>query len=179
MRTKLLLGLAAASLSALALAGCSSPAPATSPDTGSTGSGGSGYDEPAPSTSDDATSDNGAATGSLALADSSLGEIVVDGAGLSVYVYDADTQGAQTSACTGSCLQNWPLVLSDTATPEVDGVTGEVGTIPGPDGEFQVTLDGWPLYYFAGDAQPGDVNGQAVGGVWWVVGPDGSRIGNE
>ena len=40
----------------------------------------------------------------------------------------------------------------------------------------QVTIDGWPLYFFANDAAPGDHNGQGVGGVWFVVGPDGAPI---
>ena len=39
-----------------------------------------------------------------------------------------------------------------------------------------MTLAGWPLYYFARDAKACDVNGQAVGGIWWVVGPNGQKI---
>jgi len=60
--------------------------------------------------------------------------------------------------------------------PELDGITGMVGTITGIDGEPQLTLNGWPLYYFAGDAAPGDTNGQGVGGVWWVLTPAGELI---
>ena len=37
----------------------------------------------------------------------------------------------------------------------------------------------WPLYYFANDSAPGDLNGQAVGDVWFVVGADGELIGQE
>ncbi|MFD2092708.1 COG4315 family predicted lipoprotein [Blastococcus deserti] len=112
----------------------------------------------------------------LATADSDLGEIVVDGQGRTVYVFDRDTAGAGSSACTGACLDNWPPVTSEEAAPAVDGVTGDVGTIERDDGTLQVTLDGWPLYLFAGDAEPGDTTGQGVQGVWWVVGPDGARI---
>ncbi len=115
----------------------------------------------------------------LATADSDLGEIVVDGQGRTVYVFDRDTAGARSSACTGPCLENWPPVTSETAEPSVDGVTGDVGTIEWDDGTLQVTLDGWPLYLFAGDAEPGDTAGQGVQGVWWVVGPDGARIGGN
>lgn len=113
----------------------------------------------------------------LGTADSDLGEIVVDGQGRTVYVFDRDTAGAESSACTGQCLENWPPVTSETADPPVDGVTGDVGTIEWDDGTLQVTLEGWPLYLFAGDAEPGDTAGQGVQGVWWVVGPDGARIG--
>jgi predicted lipoprotein with Yx(FWY)xxD motif len=56
-------------------------------------------------------------------------------------------------------------------------VTGEVGTITGVDGETQVTLNGWPLYYYAGDNDPGDTNGQGVNDVGWVLTPAGEMIG--
>jgi predicted lipoprotein with Yx(FWY)xxD motif len=55
-------------------------------------------------------------------------------------------------------------------------VTGDVDTITGTDGSTQVTLDGWPLYYFAGDSAAGDTSGQGVDDVWWVVGADGEKI---
>jgi predicted lipoprotein with Yx(FWY)xxD motif len=56
-------------------------------------------------------------------------------------------------------------------------VTGEIGTITGVDGSTQVTLNGWPLYYYAGESAAGDTNGQGVGGVWWVLTPEGEKIG--
>src|SRR5829696_4876694 len=65
----------------------------------------------------------------LAAADSDLGEIVVDGEGMTVYVFDKDTPGSGTSACTGGCLQAWPAVVADSDNPTVEGVSGEVGTI--------------------------------------------------
>ena len=68
-------------------------------------------------------------------------------------------------------------MTTDTDTPEVEGVTGEVGTITGVDGSMQLTLDGWPLYTFAGDSAEGDTNGQGVNGVWWVLSPAGEKIG--
>jgi predicted lipoprotein with Yx(FWY)xxD motif len=58
----------------------------------------------------------------------------------------------------------------------VDGVTGDLGTITATDGSTQITLNGLPLYYFKGDSAPGDVNGQAVQNVWWVVSPTGAAI---
>ena len=152
------LRVAAVVLGALLVAGCGS-------DDDSGGS--------AAAPRDDATA---TADGVLGTADSDLGEIVVDARGRTVYVFDKDTAGADSSACSGECLDNWPPVTTDTADPTVDGVTGEVGTIEWDDGTLQVTLDGWPLYLFAGDAAAGDTTGQGVQGVWWVVGPDGNRI---
>jgi predicted lipoprotein with Yx(FWY)xxD motif len=55
-------------------------------------------------------------------------------------------------------------------------VTGTVATITGANGAKQVTLNGLPLYTFAGDSAAGDVTGQGVGKIWWVVGADGTKI---
>lgn len=65
---------------------------------------------------------------------------------------------------------------TDGSTDGTSADAGEVGTITGVDGAPQLTLDGWPLYYFAGDAAPGDTNGQDVGGVWWVMSPEGTPV---
>ena len=112
----------------------------------------------------------------LTIAGSPLGEIVIDGDGMTVYMFDSDTQGSGTSTCEGECATNWSAVTSDSEEPIVEGVTGEVGTITGVDGSTQVTLNGWPLYYFSGDAAVGDANGQGMGGVWWVLSPAGEPI---
>jgi predicted lipoprotein with Yx(FWY)xxD motif len=112
----------------------------------------------------------------LATADSDLGTIVVDDDGKTVYVFDKDTPGSGKSSCTGECLEAWPPVVAESDSPVADGVTGDVGTITRDDGTAQLTLDGSPLYYWQGDVAPGDVTGQGVQGVWWVVAPDGSKI---
>ncbi len=57
-----------------------------------------------------------------------------------------------------------------------DGLTGTLGTATRDDGTTQVTLNGWPLYYFAGDAAAGATEGQGLNDVWWLVTPDGSAI---
>lgn len=126
-------------------------------------------------TGDDAADDDMAMATSLATADSALGTIVVDGEGMTVYQFDSDTQGAGESTCTGECLAAWPPVPGGDSV-EVEGVTGEVDSITGPEGDPQLTLDGWPLYYFASDVAPGDTMGQGVNDVWWVVTPEGEPI---
>ncbi|WP_167043619.1 hypothetical protein [Salinibacterium sp. ZJ454] len=115
----------------------------------------------------------------LMTADSDLGEIVVAGNGMTVYMFDNDTQGSGTSTCEGQCATNWPAVTTESASAdeiEVEDVTGEVGTITGVDGATQVTLNGWPLYYYIGDMAAGDTTGQGVGGIWWVLSPAGERM---
>ena len=135
-----------------------------------TGCGSSGGEE------DAGTTTSAAGEAVLATADSDLGEIVVDGSGRTVYVFDRDTAGSGTSSCADTCLQNWPAVTTEDEAPEVEGVTGEVGTIERDDGTRQVTLAGMPLYTYAADSDAGDVTGQGVQGVWWVVAPDGAKM---
>jgi predicted lipoprotein with Yx(FWY)xxD motif len=125
--------------------------------------------------SDDAAEDDMGAV-VLTTADSELGEIVVDGEGMTVYYYTSDVPDSGESTCEGDCLAAWPPVHADSEDPQVEGVTAEVGTITGNDGELQVTIDGRPVYLYQGDAAPGDVTGQAVDDVWWAVAPDGSEI---
>ena len=111
----------------------------------------------------------------LATTETDLGTIVVDSEGMTVYQFDSDEQGSGTSTCEGQCLQNWPAVPGSEDT-ELDGVTGEVDVITGTDGKPQLTLDGWPLYYYAADENPGDTTGQGVNDIWWVVSPAGEPI---
>ena len=107
-----------------------------------------------------------------------LGTIVVDGGtGRTLYVFDKDTASPPKSNCDGDCAAMWPPVLAGTGTPQLDGVDASaVGTVSRTDGSKQLTLGGMPLYQFANDTTAGDVKGQAVGGIWWVVGPDSKKI---
>src|SRR5690606_23355438 len=107
----------------LILTGCSSGGSTTPASDGA----GDGYRAPSSEASQPAASDSG-----LKVADTSLGSVVVDGNGMTAYMYDEDTQGAATSACTGACLTQWPPILSDSAEPKADGVTGELATIDTP-----------------------------------------------
>ena len=173
MNARKVLGLAAVSLAALALSACNS---------GGTDNTGNGYGDPAPSdtamSSPTATATAPVATEvGLQLSDSSLGKIVTDTAGMTIYMFDKDTQGSGTSACSGGCLSAWPPVPASSANPSVAGVTGDVGSITATDGTQQLTLNGWPLYYYASDAAAGDVNGQGSGGIWWVLDASGTPVG--
>lgn len=162
----------AALLMTFAIAGCSSTGGSSGGGAENTGGAyGQSSESSAPAT------DAGTGSGTLKTADSTLGEIVVDSDGKTLYMFDTDTQGSGKSSCTGQCLTNWPPLTTEADVPAVQGVTGDVGTIKTDDGSTQVTLNGWPLYYFAGDAAAGDVNGQGVGGIWWVLSPGGERMG--
>lgn len=169
MNMKLTLAAGAAALAVLALAGCSSMG-ASSSSSGSD----SGSSSASGSSGSSAAGTTGAA-GALSTASTSLGTIVVDGAGMTAYFYDLDKKGESASACTGGCSSAWPAITTTSSTPSVAGVTGTVGTIAGPDGARQITIDGLPIYRYAGDAAKGDVSGQGSGGVWWAVNPDGTE----
>jgi predicted lipoprotein with Yx(FWY)xxD motif len=106
-----------------------------------------------------------------------FGPILVDGEGMSLYLFTKDTQNSGTSTCTGDCLVKWPALLTDGDPVAGEGVDETLlGTITRDDGTTQVTYNGWPLYYFAEDTAPGDTNGQGVGDVWFLVTPAGEAV---
>ena len=104
-----------------------------------------------------------------------LGTFLADGAGNTLYEYDADTPS--TTNCYDKCAQVWPPLLPAGAANLKDGVDAAlVGTTQRKDGTTQLTYNGWPLYYYAKDVKPGDTTGQAVGKVWWVLSAEGNPI---
>ena len=100
-----------------------------------------------------------------------LGDFLVGPNGMTLYLFNNDTDG--TSTCYDQCATNWPplLVGEGEEVSTQPGLVGEVGTTERTDGTVQVTFNGMPLYYWAQDAAPGDSTGQGVGDVWWVVKP--------
>jgi predicted lipoprotein with Yx(FWY)xxD motif len=93
---------------------------------------------------------------------------------VTLYMFDQDTRGAGGSACSGGCAENWPPVTTSGEAAAGPDVTATLSTFERADGDRQVAANGWPLYYYGPDAEPGDAEGQGVGGVWWVLGPDGT-----
>ncbi len=107
---------------------------------------------------------------------SSLGKIVVNGKGMTAYFFDLDKANSGVSACSGTCATYWPAITSSSAKPNVSGISGPVGTIVITGGKHQVTISGRPIYTYAPDKAPGQVKGQGVQGVWYVVSPTGKEI---
>jgi predicted lipoprotein with Yx(FWY)xxD motif len=148
---------------ALAVTACGS---SSSPSASSTSSVGAGGSPPA-------------ATGAvLATASSPEGTILVDGQGRTVYLFAADAPGK--SNCSASCLSYWPIVTAPATLPaSVSGVNATLGVLTRSDGSKQLTVNGWPVYTYAGDTGPGSQSGQGKnlsGGLWWVVSPAGAPI---
>lgn len=93
------------------------------------------------------------------------GNILVDGRGMTVYRFARDE--GSTSNCYDMCAMTWPFVAAPaTLAP---GTGGTLGVHARRDGTRQVLYNGVPVYNFARDTNPGDTNGQGVGGVWFVV----------
>ncbi len=103
-----------------------------------------------------------------------LGDVLVGSNNRTLYAFKLDTTPGE-SACYDQCAVNWPPLLTDGAPVAGAGVNAELlGTITRRDGKSQVTYNGMPLYYWAQDRRAGDVRGQGVRDVWYVVKPDGS-----
>ena len=113
----------------------------------------------------------------VATAESDLGTILVDGEGLTLYLFMPDAQGAPT--CEADCAAAWPALVGPATAGEGADDSLLATATRADDGSEQVTYNGWPLYYFAQDSAPGDVNGQEVGDVWYVVSPEGEAIHSE
>jgi predicted lipoprotein with Yx(FWY)xxD motif len=109
------------------------------------------------------------------VAESDFGPILVDAEGRTLYMFKPDEAGTPT--CYEDCEAAWPplTVTGDITVGEgLDAAT--FTTVERTDGAMQVKAGTWPLYYFANDAAPGDVNGQGQGDVWYVVSPTGEPI---
>ncbi|MCH0542455.1 hypothetical protein I3F58_23455 [Streptomyces sp. MUM 203J] len=110
-----------------------------------------------------------------------LGTYLVDGGGLTLYLFEADTSGDST--CYGGCAEVWPP-LTTTGEPQATGDAdgGLLGTTTREDDTTQVTYNGHPLYYYQGDSQAGDTKGQGLdqfGAAWYVLDSAGDRIQRE
>ena len=107
-----------------------------------------------------------------------LNPVVENGTGFVLYRFDKDTAHPSKSNCDGSCAVKWPPVeVVPGSHIFVNGVpTSQIGLVKRDDGMLQVTIGGWPVYRFSGDTAPGQTNGEGVGGTWYAVGPDGSKI---
>jgi predicted lipoprotein with Yx(FWY)xxD motif len=104
-----------------------------------------------------------------------LGPVLVDSEGLTVYEFTVDK--GTTSECYGGCEKAWPPVVAEGKPTAGEGaMSSALGTTKRKDGTMQVTYDGHPLYTFAEDSAPGEVNGNEVEGTWFVLNESGSAV---
>jgi predicted lipoprotein with Yx(FWY)xxD motif len=128
------------------------------------------------SSSASVAADNGAAqtsSGVMHVGTTSLGKVLVDSKGMTLYVLSAD--GPNKSTCDAQCIQFWPAA-SPTGAGKLAVASGQTKT---PDGSAIATVAGHPVYTFSQDQNPGDVNGEGInefGGIWHAVSPSGQAI---
>jgi predicted lipoprotein with Yx(FWY)xxD motif len=104
-----------------------------------------------------------------------LGSFLVDDKGMTLYLFTKDTPN--TTVCYDDCAIAWPPLLTTGSPVAGEGVDASLlGTTTRTDGTIQVTYNGWPLYYYEKDKAPGDIIGQDVGGVWYVVSAAGDQV---
>jgi predicted lipoprotein with Yx(FWY)xxD motif len=161
-----------------AAAGCSSSGTSSTPQSAATSAAATNPASSSAAAAPASSSSSSTAATVIKTGTSSLGTILTDSAGRSLYLFESDS--STKSTCSGACAQAWPP-LTTTSTPiAAHGVTADLlGTIKRDDGTLQVTYAGHPLYYFAGDTQAGDINGegsQAFGAAWDLLDPSGKKI---
>lgn len=124
--------------------------------------------QPAQAQTEQTQSEQAPADSLQLLKDEKAGEYLADSQGKALYYFKNDEAGK--SNCSGDCLANWPVFTQENFDVPEGFDKKDFGTITREDnGEKQVTYKGFPLYYFAKDQQEGDVNGQGVKDVWFVV----------
>jgi predicted lipoprotein with Yx(FWY)xxD motif len=141
--------------------------------------GSSGSKAKTTATTEAASQTKGEAASGVAVnaAQTSLGSVLVNGQGRTLYHFTKDS--ATTIACVGQCPVTWPpFTVSPGVQPKAgSGVTGTLTVVDRPDGAHQVAINGQPLYTYSGDTKAGDTNGQGVAGLWFALTSSGSSVG--
>ena len=164
---------------ALLVAACGSGSSSTSaPATSAPATSAPASSAPAGGSSASAAAAGGSASTVITTASSSAGTFLTNGSGRAVYLWVKDGNGM--SACSGACAGAWPPVTTTgTVTASGGAKASDLGTITRSDGTRQVTYDGHPLYFFAGDSGAGMASGQgsdSFGAKWWLISPSGGDV---
>ncbi|GAA2565702.1 hypothetical protein GCM10010435_43220 [Winogradskya consettensis] len=106
-----------------------------------------------------------------------IGTYVADGAGRTLYRFDNDSNKPPKATCNGDCAKTWPpLLIKSPGKIFPKGIDPKIlGYVERADGHCQVTINGWPVYYFSKDTEPGDIKGQGVKDTWFAVSPTGGK----
>ena len=120
----------------------------------------------------------GTTTATVTLAPSKFGKVLVGPNGRTLYDFVADK--TMKSTCYGACASVWPpLTVTGTPKPGPGAKVSLLGTTKRTDGATQVTYNGHPLYYYAGDTAAGDTTGQDInlyGAPWYVLAANGMQV---
>jgi len=98
-----------------------------------------------------------------------LGKFFTDGKGMTLYIFKNDSPNK--SACTGGCIERWPLFYPGNLRVAAGVNEKDFSVITRDSGQKQLTYKGMPLYYFYQDEKAGDTTGQGLNKVWFVANP--------
>ena len=136
---------------------------------------------PSPSsvgTSPAAASPTTSAQLAISVANSRYGKIIVDGSSRTLYLFDIERD--HMPICNSACAVAWPPLLAPSGAASAPGLDEAlIATVARNDGSLQLTYNGHPLYYYAGDHSAGEIKCQAViefGGGWYVIDAQGNKI---
>ncbi|MDL4813432.1 COG4315 family predicted lipoprotein [Actinomadura opuntiae] len=165
---------------AVPLAALAAAAAACGGSGGSSGPGAAAPHRPAVPMAASSAPNTSGAGGTIATAKvANLGQVLVDGQGRTLYLFEKDTGGK--SSCSGACAAVWPPVTT-TGKPHAgsQAKAAMLGTTSRSDGKTQVTYGGHPLYYYAPDgAAKGSAKGEGLnqfGAEWYVVSSAGKKV---
>jgi predicted lipoprotein with Yx(FWY)xxD motif len=174
MRNLRLTTFATVAVAAFALAACGSSSKSSSPPASGDST------TVAPSTTAAPTTTAAAGKAAVTLATTSLGKVLVDENGMTLYQFENDTEAGKSTCGAGQCASTWPAATVTGAATAGSGVTGTVSTFTrADDGKTQLQIDGHPLYRFAGDAKAGDTNGQKILDKWYATNGAGEKVGED
>ena len=111
----------------------------------------------------------------LQLVDTTLGKVVADSDGKVLYLYVPDGTSTVSKVSAGT-LAAWPPVKATGVPTLGPGLTAKSSTGKQPNGEEWVMYNGHLLYGFTGDTKAGDVNGNALGDIWYAVTAAGEPV---
>jgi predicted lipoprotein with Yx(FWY)xxD motif len=145
-----------------------------------TGSGTAGVGAAGSDTSDQAQSTTAASAGQLTVWNSDeFGKVLTDSSGRTLYRFDKDSFEPPKTTCEGECATTWPPVPASGATAAEGVDQALLGEVSRPDGTKQLTVAGWPMYYFAKDTKAGDIKGQGLKGSWFASAPNGKKASTK
>jgi predicted lipoprotein with Yx(FWY)xxD motif len=174
---KIVLTLAVAAAAALSLSACDS-IDLTKQDQAATGTEAPAAGTEAPAAAATSAAAPSAAANVVGLKvrdDATLGKVVTDWKGWTLYRFEKDTPKPSKSNCEADCLAKWPYVPYVEGM-KIDGVEQKlIGKITRGDGSLQLTINSWPAYRYAGDTKVGETKGQGVGGTWFAFTPEGKK----
>jgi predicted lipoprotein with Yx(FWY)xxD motif len=116
----------------------------------------------------------------VSLHTSSLGMILVNGRGRTLYAFTKDSRNKDRCMTTSGCTSTWPMLTSHGKPQAGAGVKGSMlSTITVAGGSHQVTYNGHPLYTYVGDSSAGEtdyVGANEFGGTWLAVNAAGKTV---